>query len=130
MDKTPEYTLMCKKADEIQAEWKHDERTSGDYYFNEKLGAVYVITDIDQKNEDCVWIPRLDQLFKIMQEASNDTPTNVLVDMGNRITSASNLMFEYYILFDTIEKIMLAYIMRDLYEKRWNRLTNNWEKEQ
>ena len=81
MDKSINYILMCKEAQEIQGMWCHSRCMSGDWYFHIALDGVYVVSDIEQRNENCIWLPRQDQLQKLI-EGNFTEKLDKLIKMG------------------------------------------------
>lgn len=114
MDKSNNYMNMCKKAEEIQKIWKHSMRSGGDFYYNKILAAVYAVTDNEQKDEDCIWLPRQDQLQDILAKKTTFLSIYGLLN-GFQIYLVEVGQRDY---IDTMEKLWLEYTMRTLFDKR------------
>lgn len=130
MDTSRKYMLMCKRAEEIQKLWSYSTRNSGDWYFNEKLNNIYVVSDYEQDDNLCVWIPRQDQLQVIYAEWCDD---------GELIKSMNWAMvvlddFQEWVLedalnwaihLDTLEQYWLGFVMSKVFNKKWE--VGKWE---
>ena len=150
MDFTKEYVEMCSKAVEIQKRQPiPDSQDSKDweyasfYYLSEVKDIRLLKWDSDEghpivggyssndPNEEKVWLPRQDQL----QESLEDTLT-----FGEQLTRFKNFYRSFYpnfrddefkgvrdswCLFNSWEKIWLAFIMYINYGKVWN--GDDWE---
>ena len=122
---------MCEKAEEIQKKAKFEK---GDFVYSysesyvqvdentkkaQRVGQGVFILDLIvnsiEKKELAVWLPRQDQLQEISKKD---------FDLNGQITELINCQNYYYsfkrILFETFEKLWLAYIMKQLYNKEWN----------
>ncbi len=115
MDTSKEYVLMCDKAKEIQKLWKHSKRNSGDWYFHKELNCAYVVTDIEQNNSDCIWLPRQDQLQEMVLILCN-FPCQVLSFLDtwidkNNIKKSS---------FRSMEHLFISFVMKWNWNKVWN----------
>jgi len=110
MDISREYIKMCHEAKEIQKLWKFSKRSSGDWYFNIPLNAVYTVSGSDQKDKDCIWIPRQDQLQKMLK---------------SRYTTLEEIWkyfaFQFYpVELDSFEKLWIAFVMKKKHNKTWD----------
>lgn len=130
MDKSQEYVWMCIEASEIIGRWRHSERNDGDFYYNKQLAKVYLADDDEQHDDICVWIPRFDQLMDIWKE-QNPVPTawNIIRYFYMRTATDEKGLNSYYVYFDTIEKVALCFLMREMYNKRWDWDSNMWKEE-
>jgi len=150
MDTSKEYILMCEKAEEIQKQWEPKE---WDYVYNQDDVFGYIdrseihiwcilpesIADsgyygpylydgeiCDERYKDCIWIPRQDQLQEMLSQYENMT----LLFKFNEFCSGK--MYRYQepsryleIMLDTFEKLWLAFVMKEYFNKRWN--GKEWE---
>ena len=107
MDTSKEYIMMCGKAEEIQKLWKHSKRSGGDWYFHTELNYAYSVTDYDQNDKHCIWLPRQDQLQKIIK-----IPNSVRMEHFFRWWKNNY--------FPTYEQDWLAFLMEKKYQKIWN----------
>ena len=116
MDKSIEYAEMCMNAPEISDLWKYSRRSSGDFYFHKKLNSVYAISNIDQDDKDCVWIPRFDQLIFIWK-ILYPTPTawDTIRQFYDKTATDKKGLNAYYIHFSTIEQVAFCFIMREMH---------------
>lgn len=117
---------MCRKAGEIQTLWKHSRRSSGDWYFHEALDGCYVASDIEQDDKDCVWLPRQDQIQKLLEyenilELESDFA--VWVDT----TYVEDFNPEDYNSFDkTMEELWLLFFMDKIHNRSWDDENKIW----
>ncbi len=138
MDKSSEYIQMCAKASEIQKQWtpKH-----GDFFVGEEgkievwvsrvhdkrnlVSGVRVVFDNGiPKVTKYIWLPRLDQLIELAQQR------------GKRYELITQEFFDWTKIpyrtlsgyprkvFDTLEKIWMAFIMQSKFKKQWD--GENW----
>lgn len=118
MDTSEIYIKMCEEAEEIQ---KLCQDKTGDYYFDsisqkvqiyiEEESYSYSITDKNYYNFDKdIWLPRQDQL----QEMLNIKRPDDLISEFNEWTFNNNLYL------GSIEQTLLAILMNNKYDKKWN----------
>lgn len=84
--------------------------------------------------ELCVWLPRMDQLMKIFENKTTKlSATNTAwrtINLLHEETATENRgLNAYYIQFDTIEKLLLCFVMREMYKKRWDGESETWDGE-
>ena len=75
MDESKEYMFMCTDADEIQQLWKP---WYGDYYYDVIAHQTYICSKVSKakrrfRNGELVWLPRQDQLQKMIKYNSGTT---------------------------------------------------------
>ena len=132
MDTTKEYIKMCD-CPEIQEKGfeNGDEKTHSFYVckvchtlLSEDDGYYYGNIDCEDHN-GTMWLPRQDQL----QDMVKGYISNFQAFMGGVATKKydENLAlirdqeeYEYYIHFDTMEKLWLAFVMEKMYGMRWD----------
>jgi hypothetical protein len=133
MDNTLEYIDMCQKATEIQELWTPEE---GDYRFwitgNDAQIVDWVnIQCLCDRQEDYVWLLRQDQLQFIY---ASWIAKQLEMRDANRFIKESFLDFSSWLgkqylnekftcvptnCFDTGEKLWMAFIMQEMFNKRW-----------
>lgn len=128
MDISKEYIEMCEKAQEIQEQWKHSIRNNGDWYFNEELNGAYVVSDIDQGDNICVWLPRQDQL----QDMLNRSVIEKLIKFNDFMYPPLSIIKpelseEKLKTFPSFEQLWLRFVMKEKYNKIWDINCKNWE---
>lgn len=134
MDNTKKYIEMCEKAKEIQALRKDIEKIeSGDWFYtNEHVAPIvdggfcygekkWIIEwqqgwecedNIEFLGKGCVWLPRQDQLQKIVGgfEWAKE----------NLLQIFEGTYFRYYQKFKSMEQLWLGFAMKEKYNKTWN----------
>ena len=112
----PIYIKMCKKADEIQREWKPQ---NGDFYY---FCQGVLVANVHQESlqeafgddyQHLIWLPRQDQLQDMID--SIETPARIIWCVGcwcnhNKYAGA----------FRSMEQVWLAFVMFSLYHKKWS----------
>ena len=119
MDISNEYIQMCVTAIDIQELWTHSRRTSGDWYYNVVLDKAYVVSFQEQRDEVCYWLPRQDQLQELL--------TKKLGWKLRALRDALNITLWKIHSMDSFEKAWLCTVMKNLYWKEWNSLSQKWE---
>jgi len=105
MDTSPEYVLMCKKAEEIQEKY---EFKNGDYLHCDLKGVYIYSAWEDDDNHTCdIWLPRIDQLIEL-----SGGGTDTLYDPRDFISTKD---------FKTPEQLWFAFVMQEKYGKSWTR---------
>ena len=113
MDTSQIYIEMCAKAEEIQAAWKP---RAGDFYIYGKqwtehgvevLGSVYQYVFAP----DFIWLPRQDQLQKMMG-----------LPLWRLNFDYSKWLYHDHLELKSMEQLWLAFVMRELYKKRWGEI--------
>lgn len=121
MDKSPEYIMMCEKAEEIQT-IKADKFENGDFMkwfgvsiYDERLNDGRDGPKTYGTSKDIVWIPRMDQLAEMIETWNKKYSTaffqNIVANSVYRNISVNG--------YDSIEKHLLAFVMSEKYDKRW-----------
>ncbi len=128
MDISPEYVKMCSKATEIQNHYLD----TGDYYYVLPSKAIRLVKWADQKRVSgveikengkakthqitgSIWLPRQDQLQDICETLTGNKWTpyfalTMLLDFANEQEHPAS----------TMEQLWLAFVMAEIYEKRWD----------
>ena len=123
MDFTKQYVDMCSKATEIQR-LKETSLTFADYCYDGCdifLGEIMAVTGVDVEISDelgHVWLPRQDQLQDMLNIKNK---TDLIVDFCDWCVETDTIMS----LEDSFEKLWLAFVMKEKYNKQW--IDNNWE---
>jgi len=134
MDKSDEYIRMCAAADEIQRRWAH---SYGDFFVDHhgKIRCWLSRNNEGKKfrkgfhiNVDrgvillsrYVWLPRQNQLIELAQVPGRryETVTQDFFEWSKRPYKA--LQGIPARLFRSMEKIWLAFVMQQKFNKQWN----------
>lgn len=151
MDASNRYVLMCQKADEVQTLWSPkqcdfiislsdlEEGVSFcrpaeslvqviNMYYNEQDGEQYLL-ECDELKEQAIWVPRQDQLQKIIEPDTAKVYTHMHEVMERQYHDYSkNAMVRASELFYSMEQLWLAYVMKEKYNRAWNE--DGWVKEE
>jgi len=154
MDTSEKFIKMCHEAKEIQKLWKP---TEADFMYNyANCEPCFIrcnrITDkrfknhsISYKEDVFFWLPRQDQLLKMCNPKNLLSPFKWLDFFHSGISNVhiykvlqeneelEESIAEYsikkeYVLFDSIEQILLGFLMKFKYNKTWNDKTEKWIK--
>lgn len=128
MDVSPEYVQQCEKAEEIQNHIPE----AGDYYLSGD-GIIVLLPMKEHIRDFCtyeclylvglddeVWLPRQDQLQKMMMEDA--------ITLHQRMTEFI-IRWAYAPLGlpqPSYEQLWLAFVMRRKHGKRWDNTTEEW----
>jgi hypothetical protein len=119
MDTSKEYIKMCEEASEIQLLWKHSIRNSGDWYYNKKLDKAYVVSEEDQEDHQCIWLPTQDQIQKLIH-----------IKWTHNFTLLSHYCSRFTLdemgYITTFEKCWLVIAMVELHNKTWDVKKEKW----
>lgn len=130
MDDSKTYINMCEKAEEIQqSRIPRVTPYSPIPYCNFQLGDwtnLGVITDVSIANanairDKAVWIPRQDQLQKMIKSDDGASDYGKLTRFWMFIKNNPGLQSNHW----TMEQLWLIYVMRWEYHKVWN--GTDWE---
>lgn len=133
MDISIKYIKMCEAAQEIQELrcWDEDGNNFQDndfFYGKEPSGdcdnvIFESMPDFEDSNVK-VWLPRQDQLQEMLKLDCKpwDFVRYFYKKMEGKIT-------QYYLQFDSMEQLWLAYIMQKKYNKIWNEEKQEWNTE-
>ena len=129
MDTSETYILMCKQATEIQLDWEPAEGdfVDGDYpsvirewsiVQNQGSASLRPLFTTKGKlawyrREEMVWLPRQDQLQDMVNYYS-------MVRVAHIIVEVDHMNSPYYSKFDSLEKLWLAFVMKEGYDKEWD----------
>ena len=121
MDTSNKYIGMCEKAFEIQ---NRTNKEMGDLVVNttcllartgsdrrEKRFTYLKLLGFNYGNIDYIWLPKQDQL----QEMVDGTYLAKLVDISN-----FSLNISYIHIFESLEQLWLAFVMKEKYNKQWD----------
>jgi len=141
MDTSKEYIEMCKKAKEIQNNWNPKDCNIAEMpetikFEINKIKSISFkrivapikdwnyLKDIDKIREYFVWLPRQDELQEII------TPFKLPKNCESLGGSCHNLAYHfgqsilkkwgYYINFESMEQLWLAFVMWEKYKKIWD----------
>jgi len=121
MDQASDYIKMCESAKVIQKKWKPE---FGDFFVSMSLGmsspCQTITSDLEKKVSylktlKAVWLPRQDQLQEVVIE-NYATPWDLAIAFSNVLMGDKASYFDK---FDSMEKLWLAFIMREKYKKQW-----------
>lgn len=121
MDTSKEYIEMCKNAQEIQDIIIEEGVFKGaDFYANIKWDKSYKINIADEGGyndvlDSYIWLPRQDQLQEMIEWKQQGIQERILY-FSNETSSGFEAM-NY--MFDSFEKIWLAFVMKEKYNKIW-----------
>lgn len=134
MDTSREYIAMCDEASEIQKNWRP---VHGDFFIGERnklrvwIDGINdpekVVTGVEVEFRDgiplatrYIWLPRLDQLIELAQEAHTryERTTQAFLDWTKR--DYGTLPGEPRKVFTSLEQTWLAFVMLRKYGKKWN----------
>lgn len=123
MDGTELFVKMCEMAEEIQ-------KRHPDALFLNTLDSVnlpeYDLNGncwFNKNNKKIIWLPGQDQLQE-MVKTSNELWTHTLNRFYDYYTKEAQKNHEWCLVFDTPEKMWLAFCMKTKYSKIWN--GNDW----
>lgn len=127
MDTTVKYILMCRRARELQSSKKvsvgdfMSERDKSDVTFFVVDSAMLVVYS---KNPEYlktdIWLPRQDQIQDLLKE-KGCYPKKVFDEF-------KTFFDENWSLFNTYDKLWLAFYMYTKYRKKWDSQTDEWKK--
>ena len=148
MDTSEKYILLCEKAEEVQKEWTDKTAQMGDFY---QLGvtklnkpAICILgchwkecegctTEVDMLRDECIWLPRQDQLQKMLDERkttyflvedfSDFMTDNLLEDHGD-VPYTPPFRKEWG--KASMEQLWLAFVMHEKYSKQWDEEKGEW----
>lgn len=135
MDNSKEFIIKCEKAVEIQKQWKPQ---SGDWFSAEHTTWVVGNALIDEKmgpipveilkepcgwgcKEKLIWLPRLDQLQEIICKDWGLQTICAYIESFSKSLYGSSVTIT-----GTMEQLWLAYIMYELYQKKWDDDKEDW----
>ena len=143
MDATNRYAMMCQQAEEIQSLWRPKQcdfiinftdleeglsfcRSAEsviqvvNMYYDEQDGDNY-LQECEDLKEQALWLPRQDQLQKIIEPDNANVHAVMIKVMETRYhDSSKKALVSAPELFYSMEQLWLAYIMREKYNKVWN----------
>jgi len=143
MDATNRYAMMCQQAEEIQSLWRPKQcdfiinftdleeglsfcRSAEsviqvvNMYYDEQDGDNY-LQECEDLKEQALWLPRQDQLQKIIEPDNANVHSVMLKVMETQYhDSSKKTLVSAPELFYSMEQLWLAYIMREKYNKVWN----------
>ena len=130
MDKTKEYILMCKKAEEIQKVWEH---CAGDVcsprFSDNNTWIVGFNTGFSElKEKDIIWLPRQDQLQEMIRHkrCSQLQFEDWYSELKRFTLFCGNLPACPENYFKSMEQLWLAFVMKEKFNKKWT--GNDWKK--
>jgi hypothetical protein len=128
MDTSNKYIEMCGSANELQLKW---EPRQGDFASCLKTG--FILKHLPREGESLSWLPRQDQLLDMLKGTHTVgavlqglyefyEPEHFCPDADNDVVTCGceALGVERRKGLDTIEQFALAYVMDELYKKRWD----------
>lgn len=122
MDTSKEYILMCEKAAEVQELW---EPKQNDFAFCDGAYAVYHVSSCIEvpikalkKSTNYFWLPRQDQLQKILGTALRDLVMVFALNWMNYLDGYE--LSQEAKQFNSMEQLWLAFVMSEKYNKKWD----------
>jgi hypothetical protein len=120
MDTSAEYANMCTQAAVLRKLWKP---ARGDYYYSRNTGekcALVLLSDKTSKVNK-VWLPRLDQLFALIEERYN---------VPGKPAYALNKFHQYLLAYSprpggSMEQLLFQFVMHELYNLHYS--TRTWK---
>lgn len=125
MDTTEQYIKMCESSKEIQKLVQHN--------LDNTYGSKEDFWGYSDRKGRLVWLPRQDQLQKMLKNTHTMgaiiqglywfyEPEQFCPDTDNkyRECKCSSTGIERRGIFETIEQVTLAFVMDELYKKKWN----------
>jgi hypothetical protein len=143
MDATNRYVMMCQKAEEIQNLWRPkqcdfiinftdlEEGLSFcrpaeslvqvvNMYYEEQDSKEY-LQECDDLKEQALWLPRQDQLQKIIEPDNTRVYSLMRKVMESQYHDYSkNASVTAPEIFYSMEQLWLGYVMKEKFEKVWN----------
>ena len=118
MDTSETYIKMCEKAGEIQR-GKHYPKTMGQkiiFWENDVFAQISLLSI----NWKIVWLPRQDQLQAILDYSL--APLGMLWKFYYTVygKETDEDKREYWCIFDSMEQLWLAFVMKEKFNKIWN----------
>jgi len=127
------YIAMCEKAKEIQQRHRLAE---GDCFYHPEVGVNEVLQirgdritatterEVECLTDECTWLPSKEELEKMDDNLDSDGLKMFLED----VTGAYGYFPRAGIYFRTPESQWLAYFMREIHSKIWDRINKEWIK--
>ena len=113
---------MCKKSKEIQQfNWGRDGDFSffeGDDDVSEGIQVWLLADGWYPRKESFIWLPRQDQLQDMIVTLGMSSAT-FLQTMANKVWDSMQSC-DYYLQFKSMEQLWLAFVMFDIWNKKWN----------
>ncbi len=123
-----QYILMCQEATELQ---KKDTNQGGSFYYQEAddcvvslCGARHCSHSIGYDIDLYVWLPTQEQLQEIGFPNYNKSPRKLSIKLADFADSDS-----WGCQGDSMNQLWLAFVMHELYQKRWDTSKKKWIKE-
>ena len=124
MDYSGKYLMMCQKAIQLQKDIKD--------VLPVPFGAMYLTlpkkinflrenkADHIIQNDDCYWIPRLDELFDTLKLKGKSFVTRFMISFDDKVT------FPALETLPTMEQMGLCIVMAERYSKEWSEEEADW----
>ena len=119
MDFSTEYVMMCAKASELQELAKSREVTEKDFFAK-------------KEGEEPVWLPRFDQMqdlivdMRMGGEQNDKSEDHGRTDVGIFFEDVHDSFVKNGDTF-TLEQAAICLLMKEVYFKKWNVVTKEWE---
>lgn len=139
MDKSPEFLKMCIKAEEIQEIW---ELSDGDFYIvikgsgrkipskisilNDLETKSYISDYIEKERGSFIWVPRLDQLQKMIDWTKWELGIRKKVKFEMYYTSISGEQNSGMVTGASMEQLWLGFMMKEKFGKIWDSEKAEW----
>jgi len=141
MDTTELYITMCEKSPEIQGlRPRDDNEFIPDCYFGlfifertkkRENFHLFCVSDDRVVQEQSIWLPRQDELQKMMKYLKLNLHLEYAVDSVWLLYNETRQNFrnEYYESFRSMEQLWLAFVMRKKYHQVWDNDKKDWFEE-
>ena len=125
IDITEKYAIMCKKANEyIKIEIKPNTLVYSKLKNSNEEPAVYIVTSQNMDNlVDPIRVFSQREIERLIYEPGKTIANNFL-DIAVWVKSLKDI---HYLVIDSMEKLMLCYLMEKIYYRLWD--GNNWVSE-
>ena len=139
MDRSPKFLKMCMKAEEIQKNW---ELSDGDFYIPVKGSGkkipskTYILNDLETKSYisdyinkergSFIWVPRLDQLQKMIDWTKWELGIRKKIRFEMYYTSISGEENSGMVTGASMEQLWLAFLMKEKYGSTWDSEKEEW----
>ena len=132
MDNSKDYILMCEKIKEIQQLRGEGLWENGDFYtddilkeHNREASVFEEASDEPYEMYHPTWLPRQGQLQKMIKDKWKSE--YCLYYLAMFIKFWKHYDEKYIVSFNSMEQLWLAFVMKEKYNRIWNK--KEWEKE-
>lgn len=118
---TKNYIKMCEKAEEIQKEWKFDQEK--DNYVKNTKGLRLLTWLPTQEQLQEIILPIFIRRYSTTHALRNDSSFiyRMIIEKFQRWINRSSPSFdEYMAMFNSMNELWLAFVMKEKYKKTWD----------